>query len=103
MSSVEQHKDKLMQDLNQVIRDAEDLLKNTENQTGEGFRAAKARFEHTLGNAKAEVQRLEQLVVTKAKETAQATDTYVKENPWQSAGIAAGVGLLLGLLIGRSK
>ena len=26
---------------------------------------------------------------------------YVRDNPWQSIGIAAGVGLLLGLLIGR--
>ncbi|MBC3885371.1 DUF883 family protein [Undibacterium griseum] len=103
MSSVEQHKDQLMHDLNQVIRDAEELLKNTEQQSGEGFKSAKARFEHTLKNAKAEVERIEDLVVTRTKEAAKATDVYVKENPWQSAGIAAGVGLLLGLLIGRSK
>ncbi|MBC3869862.1 DUF883 family protein [Undibacterium oligocarboniphilum] len=103
MSSVEQHKDQLMHDLNQVIRDAEELLKNTEQQSGEGFKSAKARFEHTLKNAKAEVERIEDVVVTRTKEAAKATDVYVKENPWQSAGIAAGVGLLLGLLIGRSK
>lgn len=103
MNSIEQHKEKLMQDLNQVIKDTEDMLKNADNQGGDSFRSAKARFEHTLNNAKAEVQRIEQAVVAKAKETAQATDTYVKENPWQSAGIAAGVGLLIGLLIGRSK
>lgn len=101
MSSAEQHKEKLMHDLNQVIRDAEDLLKNSEQQAGEGYKSAKARFEHTLKNAKAEVTRLEDAVVTKAKDAAHATDVYVKENPWQSAGIAAGVGLLVGLLIGR--
>ncbi|MFZ6675971.1 MULTISPECIES: DUF883 family protein [unclassified Undibacterium] len=101
MSSAEQHKEKLMHDLNQVIRDAEDLLKNSEQQAGEGYKSAKARFEHTLKNAKAEVTRLEEAVVTKAKDAAHATDVYVKENPWQSAGIAAGVGLLVGLLIGR--
>ena len=32
---------------------------------------------------------------------AKTTDTYVHENPWRAVGIAAGVGLLLGLLIGR--
>ncbi|MFZ6813968.1 DUF883 family protein [Undibacterium sp. Rencai35W] len=101
MSSAEQHKEKLMHDLNQVIRDAEDLLKNSEQQAGEGYKSAKARFEHTLKNAKAEVTRLEDAVVTKAKDAAHATDVYVKENPWQSAGIAAGIGLLVGLLIGR--
>ncbi|MEB0137956.1 MULTISPECIES: DUF883 family protein [unclassified Undibacterium] len=103
MSSIEQHKDQLIQDFNQVISDAEDLLKNTEQQTGEGFKAAKLRFEKTLKTAKAEIQRMEEVVVRRGKEVVHATDDYVKENPWRSAGIAAGVGLLLGLLIGRNK
>ena len=103
MTSVEQHKDKLMHDLTQVIRDAEELLKNAEQQTGEGFTSARVKFESTLRNAKAEVARIEDMVVTKTKDAAHATDVYVKENPWQSVGIAAGVGLLLGLLISRSK
>ncbi len=103
MSTVDEHKEQLMNDLHLVIRDAEEMLKNTEQQSGEGFRAAKAKFEKTLKNAKAEVERIEDLVVTRTKEAARATDVYVKENPWQSAGIAAGVGLLIGLLIGRSR
>jgi ElaB/YqjD/DUF883 family membrane-anchored ribosome-binding protein len=103
MSAVDEHKEQLMNDLHLVIRDAEELLKNTEQQTGEGFKAAKARFEKTLRNAKAEVERIEDLVITRTKDAAKATDVYVKENPWQSAGIAAGVGLLVGLLIGRSR
>ncbi|MCU6432413.1 DUF883 family protein [Undibacterium sp. Jales W-56] len=101
MSSAEQHKEKLMHDLNLVIRDAEELLKNSEQQAGEGYKSAKAKFEHTLKNTKAEIARLEEAVLTKAKDAAHVTDVYVKENPWQSAGIAAGVGLLVGLLIGR--
>jgi len=103
MSTTEQQKDQLMQDLKQVIRDAEDLLKNSEQQSSEGFKSAKEKFEQTLRNAKSEALRIEQAVVTRTKEAAQATDVYVKENPWQSAGIAAGVGLLIGLLIGRSR
>ncbi|QJQ07061.1 DUF883 family protein [Undibacterium piscinae] len=100
MNSAE-HKEKLMQDLNLVIRDAEELLRNSEQTAGEGFKSAKAKFESTLKNAKAEVARIEDIVVTRGKDAARATDVYVKENPWQSAGIAAGVGLLVGLLVGR--
>ena len=103
MSTVDEHREQLMNDLNLVIRDAEELLKNTEQHGSEGFQSAKARFEKTLRNAKAEVERIEDLVVTRTREAAKATDVYVKENPWQSAGIAAGVGLLVGLLIGRSR
>jgi ElaB/YqjD/DUF883 family membrane-anchored ribosome-binding protein len=101
MNSAEHHKEKLMQDLNLVIRDAEELLRNSEQTAGEGFKSAKAKFESTLKNAKAEVARIEDIVVTRGKDAARATDVYVKENPWQSAGIAAGVGLLVGLLVGR--
>jgi len=35
------------------------------------------------------------------EEAVKATETYVRENPWQSVGIAAGIGLVLGLLISR--
>ena len=34
-------------------------------------------------------------------EAADVTDKYVHDNPWQAIGVAAGVGFLLGLLIGR--
>lgn len=103
MHSTNSHKEKLMHDLNQVIKDAEELLKNSEQQTGEGFKSAKAKFESTLKNAKAEIARVEDLVINRTKEAVHTTDVYVKENPWQSVGIAAGVGLLIGLLISRNK
>ncbi|MFZ6649054.1 DUF883 family protein [Undibacterium sp. TJN25] len=103
MSSTDSAKDKLMSDLNQIIKDAESLLQNSEQQTGEGFKAAKAKFEATLKKTKDEIVRVEEAVVARTKEAAQATDDYVKENPWQTAGVAAGIGLLIGLLIGRNK
>jgi ElaB/YqjD/DUF883 family membrane-anchored ribosome-binding protein len=39
--------------------------------------------------------------VEKAKAAAKATDTYVHENPWQAVGVAAGVGFLIGWVLGR--
>jgi len=32
--------------------------------------------------------------------TAQATDAYVHDKPWQAIGITAGVGVLVGLAVG---
>ena len=40
-------------------------------------------------------------IVQKGKLAARATDEYVHENPWRAVGIGAGVGLIIGLLIGR--
>ena len=103
MNTVEQHKENLLRELNQVLKDAEELIKNSEQQAGEGFQSAKDKLEATLKSAKHEIHRIEDKVVKTVKESAQATDAYVHENPWKTAGIAAGVGLLIGLLIARSK
>ena len=37
----------------------------------------------------------------KTKQAATVADDFVHDHPWKSMGIAAGVGLILGLLIGR--
>ena len=81
----------------------QELIKNSEQQAGEGFQSAKEKLESTLKNAKQEINKIEEVVVQKTKEAAHATDAYVHENPWKTAGIAAGVGLLVGLLIARNK
>ncbi len=103
MTSADQHKANLMRELNQVLKDAEELIKNSEQQAGEGFQSAKEKLESTLKNAKQEINKIEEVVVQKTKEAAHATDAYVHGNPWKTAGIAAGVGLLVGLLIARNK
>ncbi|MEO7580449.1 MAG: DUF883 family protein [Massilia sp.] len=94
-------RDQLMRDLKSVISDAESWLRSGSQLTGEDLKAAKAKFERTLINAKDDLIRLEQNVVEKTKEAAKATDEYVQENPWKSVGIGAAVGLVVGLLISR--
>ena len=94
-------RDQLMNDLKSVIQAAEAWLRHGGQLTGDEFQAAKAKFEKTLVNAKADLIRLEEAVVEKTKEAAKATDEYVHENPWKSVCIGAGVGLMLGVLISR--
>lgn len=101
MNASDSARDQLLDDLRQVIRDADNLLKHSEQQAGEGYKSAKERFEATLKNAKAEILRAEEALIAKTKDAAQAADTYVKDNPWQSVGVAAGIGLLIGMLITR--
>ena len=45
---------------------------------------------------------IQETVTDKTKAAAEATDAYVHENPWRVVGIATGVGLIVGLLLGRS-
>ena len=95
------HKEKLMNDLKVVIADAEELLKMTASQVGEKATELRTRMQTRLDQAKADLARLQEMAVVKAKEVGQATDTYVRDNPWQAVGIAAGAGFLIGLLISR--
>jgi len=93
-------RDQLMRDLKNVVSDAETWLRGS-NLTGEDLKAAKAKFERTLVNAKDGIIRMEEAVVEKTKATAKATDVYVTENPWKAIGISAAVGVLIGALISR--
>lgn len=93
--------DQLLADLKTVMNDAEALLRATSAQTGEKIQEVRARAEESLRQAKARLGSIEEEALRRAREVADATDEYVRENPWQSVGIAAGVGLLLGLLLAR--
>lgn len=94
-------KDKLVQDFKIVVADAEELLKATANQAGEKVAAARERIQDSLHQAKVKLAEAEDVIVQKGKLAARATDEYVHENPWRAVGIGAGVGLIIGLLIGR--
>jgi ElaB/YqjD/DUF883 family membrane-anchored ribosome-binding protein len=93
--------DQLLADLKTVMSDAEALLRATSAQTGEKIQEVRARAEESLRQAKARLSSIEDEALRRAREVADATDEYVRENPWQSVGIAAGVGLLVGLLLAR--
>ncbi|MCB8746936.1 DUF883 family protein [Rhodoferax sp. U2-2l] len=94
-------KEKLMSDLQVVIGDAEALLRMTSDEVGEGASDLRRRIVERMNQAKAELAHLQQVAVAKVKEAGHVTDEFVHENPWKSIGIAAGVGLVIGLLISR--
>jgi ElaB/YqjD/DUF883 family membrane-anchored ribosome-binding protein len=94
-------KEKLVADLKVVVADAEELLRATASQAGEKVAAARERIQASLASAKVKLSDAERALLEKTKEAAKATDEYVRENPWQAVGIAAGAGLLLGILISR--
>lgn len=93
--------DQLVADLKTVMEDAEALLKATSTLTGEKIQEVRARAEESLRQAKVRLTEVEEEAMRRAREIADAADEYVRENPWQSVGIAAGIGLVVGLLLAR--
>lgn len=94
-------KDKLMADLRQVISDAEDLLRLGAEQTGANASEWRARVEERITQAKYKLADLQDSAIERAKAAGHAADDYVHDHPWKAIGAAAGVGLIIGLLIGR--
>lgn len=94
-------KDKLVSDFKAVVADTEELLKLTAGQAGDKVADVRVRLTDKLTSAKYKLQDLEAAVVQKTKAAARATDDFVNDKPWQAVGIAAGIGLLLGIIIGR--
>jgi ElaB/YqjD/DUF883 family membrane-anchored ribosome-binding protein len=93
--------DKLMADLRLVVADAEELLRTTAGQAGEGAAELRAKVQASLARARDSLLQAQDAAISRAKAAGRAADDYVHENPWRSIGVAAGFGLVVGLLIGR--
>ncbi len=93
--------DKLMEDLRLVVTDAEELLRATAGQAGEKVAAARARAEGSIDAAKARIAQAGYAAADQTRVAVKATDDYVRENPWTAIGIAAAVGLVVGVLLSR--
>ena len=94
-------RDKMFQDFRNVVSDAEELLRATASQAGEKVAVARERIQDSLHQAKVKLAEAEGVLVERSRQAARVTDEYVHENPWYAVGAAAGVGLIIGLLIGR--
>src|ERR1700753_3096931 len=98
----EVNKERLMSDIKTVLADAEDLLKQAAAATGERASELRETAMSRLKVAREKAADAQVVVIERGKKAARATDDYVHEHPWASIGIAAGLGMVIGLLINRT-
>jgi ElaB/YqjD/DUF883 family membrane-anchored ribosome-binding protein len=79
-----------MDELRNVIADAEELLRATADQAGPKVQEVRERAEESLRSAREHLQG-----------AGRQLDTQVRENPWAAVGIAVGIGLIAGILLSR--
>ena len=84
-------------DIQNVVSDAQDLLKTVQDQGGE----MRARMQAQIDAARQTLAELQESVTDGAKVAMSSTDEYVRANPWRAVGISAGIGALIGFLIAR--
>jgi ElaB/YqjD/DUF883 family membrane-anchored ribosome-binding protein len=97
----EANMEKLGSDLKELTKDAEALLQATAGQAGDKMNDLRHRLTSALDSAKVTYHRIQEKTVAGAK----VADKTIREHPYESIGVAAGVafglGLLLGVLVNR--
>lgn len=95
------NKEKLVADMRVVINDAEEILRATAGAAGDKMVEMREKIQISLRDAKERLADAEAVLRDKAKAACNATDDFVHEKPWHAVGVAAALGLALGVLIGR--
>ena len=93
--------ERIMTDLRALAHDAEDLMKATAGDVSEKAKEARARLGAALERAKSTCQDAQEQPIATAKAAAKKADTVIRDHPYESIGVAFGVGLLIGVLVTR--
>ena len=89
--------DRLADDLQTLVSDAEELLRATAGAAGDKASEARERAEESLRAVRGRLRSVERDLTGRAR----AVGEYVEDNPWTAIAVAGGVALVLGLLMGR--
>jgi ElaB/YqjD/DUF883 family membrane-anchored ribosome-binding protein len=100
-STTAQAKEKLSSDFRSIMDDVDSLMSATTNKAEGDISALRARILDRLDGAKERVIDAQHEAVDRAKKAAAATDHFVHDHPWQAVGMAAVIGVAIGVLIGR--
>jgi ElaB/YqjD/DUF883 family membrane-anchored ribosome-binding protein len=87
------------EDLNTLTDDAGDMVASTMDAASERFAGAREQFENALEQGKEVCNNLREATARQAK----AAGEFVRKNPYTAIGIAAGVAVLIGLMMRRRK
>lgn len=93
--------DQLLEEFQALVRDTEQLLQHSASLAGEQAEELREQIRDSLGRARTTLHNAEGALLERGKAAVQVTEGYVQTHPWQTLGVAAAIGLLLGMLISR--
>ena len=91
----------LIEEFHTLIGDTERLLKHTQETAGGQTEELRSKINANIAKAREMLKEREGSMRDQGQAAIQCTEEYVHTHPWQSIGIAAGVGFLLGLITRR--
>jgi ElaB/YqjD/DUF883 family membrane-anchored ribosome-binding protein len=90
-------REKLVEDFKVLSKDVQELLKVTASVVGDRAAEARVKVQDSMKVAQEKLAQVSAQAKDKGQAAITATDVYVRDNPWNAVGVAAGVGFLLGL------
>lgn len=97
--------EQLKEDLQHLTQTIEELVSATADDSRSNIKELRERAEKRLKDTRERLESRGERLYGEARETldhqVDACDRYVRDNPWTSIGIGAGVGIVIGMLIGR--
>lgn len=100
-SNVKSQQEQLQAEFQALITDAEVLLQHAAGLAGEHADELREQIQRNLQRARDTLSNSEAALREHGTAVRKASEAYVQSNPWQAIGVAASIGLLLGLLLGR--
>lgn len=92
------NRERFASDFNALATHAEELMRSTASLSGSGVAAAREKLNESLARVRDQLGDVEKLALDRGREAFDATETYVRDNPWQAIGIGVLVGLTLGVI-----
>lgn len=100
-NSTQAARDRVLDDLKTLAADAEALLFATADDASAKAKEARARLTAGLEKAKSTYEEFQAQGIESAKVALKKADDTIRSHPYESVGIAFGVGVLLGVLLRR--
>lgn len=94
-------RDRVVDEVGAMLSDAQHMLQRAGAETGDIARDLRSQVDGSLSAVKSRLHAVEQDALHRAKLTRRAADQFVHDKPWQAVGIAAVLGIVIGLLMNR--
>jgi ElaB/YqjD/DUF883 family membrane-anchored ribosome-binding protein len=91
----------LVSDVKGALNDVETMLQQAATASGPQAQELRERAAGALRATQAKLREIQAAARESAKAAAKSSNDWVHANPWTAVGVAAGVGVVVGLLIGR--
>lgn len=92
---------KIEEKLETAATQAAQTLRAKEQQGAERYAAAKGKARQRWAASKEDLGRLRQMAADYSQSAAKSVDGFARNRPWTTAGVAVGIGVLIGWLITR--